>query len=65
MQCGLALDQYCLTGRACLYGQAAQGREEVACALTLFKDELRDCMALTGLTSARPPGVVTAQPALR
>jgi L-lactate dehydrogenase (cytochrome) len=56
----------CLSGRACLYGLAAEGREGVACALKLFEDELHDCMALTGLTNVRdvPPGVVSTQPKL-
>ena len=57
----------CLSGRACLYGLAAKGREGVACALTLFEEELRDCMALAGLNSVCgiAPGVVTPQPSLR
>jgi L-lactate dehydrogenase (cytochrome) len=56
----------CLSGRACLYGLAAKGREGVACSLKLFEDELNDCMALTGLANVNGvgPGVVTAQPAL-
>jgi L-lactate dehydrogenase (cytochrome) len=56
----------CLSGRACLYGLAAEGREGVLCALTLFEQELHDCMMLAGLSSlsAIPPGVVTAQPPL-
>jgi len=58
--------QACLSGRACLYGLAARGAEGVSCALHLFEDELRDCMALTGLSSVRdiPAGVVTAAPSL-
>jgi L-lactate dehydrogenase (cytochrome) len=57
----------CLSGRAALYGLAAEGREGVLCALKLLQEELSDCMALTGLSSLRDidPGVVTAQPALR
>jgi L-lactate dehydrogenase (cytochrome) len=57
----------CLSGRAWLYGLAAQGREGVLCALRLIKDELSDCMALTGLRDLHDldPDVVTAQPALR
>ncbi len=56
----------CLSGRACLYGLAANGREGVRCALDLFEQELTDCMALTGITSLRTiaPGTVTAQPRL-
>jgi L-lactate dehydrogenase (cytochrome) len=57
----------CFSGRAWLYGLAAQGREGVLCALKLIKDELSDCMALTGLGDLREidPDVVTVQPALR
>jgi L-lactate dehydrogenase (cytochrome) len=56
----------CLSGRAWLYGLAANGREGVLCALELIKDELSDTMALTGLSDLRDidPDVVTAQPAL-
>lgn len=56
----------CLSGRACLYGLAANGRDGVRCALHLLEQELNDCMALAGLTSVRhiDPGVVTAQPSL-
>ncbi|MES2264361.1 MAG: alpha-hydroxy acid oxidase [Pseudomonadota bacterium] len=56
----------CLSGRACLYGLAANGYEGVCCALSLFEQELADCMALTGLTDVGTiaPGVVTAQPSL-
>jgi L-lactate dehydrogenase (cytochrome) len=56
----------CLSGRACLYGLAAKGREGVHCALELFEQELKDCMMLAGLSSVAevPPGVVTAQPPL-
>ncbi|NEX64598.1 alpha-hydroxy acid oxidase [Noviherbaspirillum galbum] len=56
----------CLSGRACLYGLAANGREGVACALKLLEEELNDCMALTGITDLGQvePGVVTAQPSL-
>jgi L-lactate dehydrogenase (cytochrome) len=55
-----------LIRRACLYGLAAEGREGVLCALTLFEQELHDCMMLAGLSSLSniPPGVVTAQPPL-
>ena len=57
----------CLSGRAPLYGLAAEGKEGVLCALNLLKEELSDCMALTGLSdlSYIDPDVVTAQPALR
>jgi L-lactate dehydrogenase (cytochrome) len=56
----------CLSGRAWLYGLAAHGREGVLCALNLLRDELSDCMALTGLKDVRdvPAGVVTPQPRL-
>lgn len=56
----------CLSGRACLYGLAANGRAGVECALKLLEDELNDCMALTGLTDLHhiDPDVVTAQPQL-
>jgi L-lactate dehydrogenase (cytochrome) len=56
----------CLSGRACLYGLAANGADGVACALTLLEEELNDCMALTGLKDVRDigAGVVTAQPPL-
>lgn len=56
----------CLSGRAWLYGLAALGQPGVACALKLLRDELHDCMILTGLQDIRniPPGVVTAQPPL-
>ncbi len=53
----------CLSGRAWLYGLAANGRDGVACALKLLQDELSDCMALTGLKDVRDidPGIVTAR----
>jgi L-lactate dehydrogenase (cytochrome) len=56
----------CLSGRACLYGLAANGRAGVECALKLLEEELNDCMALTGLTDLHhiDPDVVTAQPRL-
>ena len=56
----------CLSGRAWLYGLASDGGKGVTCALSLISQELRDCMALSGLTDLRqiPPGAVTAQPAL-
>jgi L-lactate dehydrogenase (cytochrome) len=56
----------CLSGRACLYGLAADGHDGVLCALNLLSQELHDCMVLTGLDNVSdiPPGVVTAQPPL-
>lgn len=56
----------CLSGRACLYGLAANGRAGLRCALDLFEEQLNDCMALTGLRSVRDvdPDVVTVQPSL-
>lgn len=56
----------CLSGRACLYGLAANGAKGVTCALTLLEQELNDCMALTGVkdVTAIGPDVVTAQPHL-
>ncbi|MGZ3183687.1 MAG: alpha-hydroxy acid oxidase [Telluria sp.] len=56
----------CLSGRALLYGLAARGRAGVACALGMLEDELKDCMALTGLDSVQgiPAGVVTPPPPL-
>lgn len=50
----------CLSGRGCLYGLAANGAEGVKCALTLFEDELNDCMALVGVKDVRcvPPDMV-------
>lgn len=56
----------CLSGRACLYGLAADGRKGVTCALTLLEQELNDCMALTGVKDVSVIGadVVTAQPHL-
>ncbi|HEU4375417.1 MAG TPA: alpha-hydroxy acid oxidase [Telluria sp.] len=56
----------CLSGRACLYGLAANGQQGVLCALTLIEQELHDCMMLAGLPSLADiaPGVVTAQPAV-
>jgi L-lactate dehydrogenase (cytochrome) len=56
----------CLSGRGCLYGLAAQGREGVSCALRLFEEELNDCMILAGLGDVRdvPTGVVTPAPGL-
>lgn len=54
----------CLSGRACLYGLAAEGKEGVLCALNIFEQEMKDCMALVGIRdlSNIDRGVVTAQP---
>jgi L-lactate dehydrogenase (cytochrome) len=56
----------CLTGRAYLYGLAADGRDGVSCALGLLEQELRDAMVLAGVTDVAkiPAGVVTPQPPL-
>jgi L-lactate dehydrogenase (cytochrome) len=56
----------CLSGRACLYGLAAEGRQGVLCALKLLEQELKDAMALVGIRDLRQvdPGIVTAQPRL-
>ena len=56
----------CLSGRGWLYGLAANGEAGVACALNLFRDQLSDGMALTGVTdvSAVPKGVVEPATAL-
>jgi L-lactate dehydrogenase (cytochrome) len=56
----------CLSGRACLYGLAANGREGVTSALNIFEQELKDCMALAGIKDIREldADVVSAQPAL-
>lgn len=56
----------CLSGRACLYGLAAQGKEGVLCALNIFEQEMKDCMALVGIRDlcSIDRGVVTAQPAI-
>jgi L-lactate dehydrogenase (cytochrome) len=56
----------CLTGRAYLYGLAANGSKGVHCALKLLEQELNDCMTLAGVEDVRniPAGVVTAQPPL-
>jgi L-lactate dehydrogenase (cytochrome) len=56
----------CLSGRACLYGLAAEGAQGVLCALKIFEQELKDCMALVGIRDLRDvdEGVVTAQPEL-
>lgn len=59
--------QACLSGRAWLYGLAANGKDGVLCALDLLREELSDTMALAGLRdlSHIDPDLVTAQPALR
>ncbi len=56
----------CLSGRAWTYGLAAEGGRGVDKALCLIRQELRDCMALSGFTDVRslPRGLVTTQPAL-
>ena len=56
----------CLSGRACLYGLAAEGKEGVLCALNIFEQEMKDCMALVGIRDlcSIDRGVVTAQPAI-
>ena len=56
----------CLSGRACLYGLAANGEEGVLCALQLLEQEMKDCMALLGVNDVRQidRSMVTAQPPL-
>jgi L-lactate dehydrogenase (cytochrome) len=56
----------CLSGRAWLYGLAAQGRRGVGSALVLMERELNDAMTLAGVADIRavPEGVVTPQPPL-
>jgi isopentenyl diphosphate isomerase/L-lactate dehydrogenase-like FMN-dependent dehydrogenase len=41
------------TGRAVLWGLAADGADGVACALRIFREELRTAMALSGQTSVK------------
>ena len=55
-----------LSGRAWMYGLAAQGGKGVTKALDIISGELKDCMSLGGFTDIRdiPDGFVTAQPAL-
>jgi L-lactate dehydrogenase (cytochrome) len=56
----------CLSGRAWMYGLAANGGKGVAKALDIIHGELHDCMSLSGFTDIRaiPEGTVSAQPAL-
>ena len=56
----------CLSGRAWMYGLAANGGKGVTKALDILQGELKDCMSLGGFTDIRsiPEGFVTAQPAL-
>lgn len=56
----------CLSGRAWMYGLAAHGGKGVTTALTRMRQELLDCMALSGVTDIRqlPDGLVTPQPIL-
>ena len=55
-----------LSGRAWMYGLAAQGGKGVTKSLEIILGELKDCMSLGGFTDIRhiPEGFVTAQPAL-
>ena len=56
----------CFSGRAWTYGLAAKGGPGVEKAMTLIRQELLDCMSLSGVTDLRdiPEGLVTPQPAL-
>ncbi len=56
----------CLSGRAWAYGLAAHGRKGVDRALALLRQELLDCMALTGTQDITKlaPGLVTTEPPL-
>lgn len=56
----------CLSGRAWTYGLAAHGRPGVDRALALLRQELLDCMALTGTTDITDlaPRLVTTEPRL-
>ncbi len=56
----------CLSGRAWTYGLAAGGGKGVARAIELIRQELRDCLALSGVTDVTmlPATLVTPQPAL-
>ena len=53
----------CLSGRAWTWGLAADGGDGVRHALTLIRQELLDCMALSGVTDIAdlPAGLVTRQ----
>ena len=56
----------CFSGRAWAYGLAANGGAGVEKALTLIRQELLDCMSLSGVTdlNAISEGLVTRQPTL-
>jgi L-lactate dehydrogenase (cytochrome) len=56
----------CLSGRAWLYGLAADGESGVTCALSLLSQELRDGLRLSGLKTVRdiPAGSVVPRPPL-
>ena len=56
----------CLSGRAWTWGLAAAGGDGVTRALNLIRQELLDCMALSGFTDMGnvPAGLVTWQPPL-
>ena len=56
----------CLSGRAWMYGLAAQGGTGVTKALNIIDQELKDCLSLGGFTDVKaiPEGTVSAQPAL-
>lgn len=56
----------CLSGRAWLYGLAWRGGKGVTKALDIISGELKDGMALSGVTDIRsiPEGLVTPQPSL-
>ena len=56
----------CLSGRAWMYGLAAQGGKGVTKALNIIDQELKDCLSLGGFTDVKaiPEGTVSAQPAL-
>ena len=54
----------CLSGRAWTWGLSGAGGDGVTCALNLIRQELLDCMALSGFTDITdlPAGLVTRQP---
>lgn len=56
----------CLSGRAWLYGLAWRGGKGVTKAFDIIAGEMKDCMALSGVTDIRkiPEGLVTPQPPL-